>query len=103
SKSGNTWVGFDFGKSHRITRYVIRHAGSNAGLDPALNSRDGRVQASEDGKTWKNIGLIKGNTLDVTDVDCTPVTARYFRYAITGAGSDGKGRIADVEVYGSRN
>ncbi|RYD19487.1 MAG: protein containing Coagulation factor 5/8 type, partial [Verrucomicrobiaceae bacterium] len=102
SKSGNTWVGFDFGKSHRITRYVIRHAGSN-GMDPALNTKDGRVQASEDGKTWKNIGLIKGNTLDVTDVDCAPVTARFFRYAITSPGNDGKARIADMEVYGSRN
>ncbi len=102
SKSGNTRVGFDFGKSHRISRYVIRHAGSN-GMDPSLNTRDGRVQVSEDGKSWKNIGLIKGNTLDVTDVDCSPVSARYFRYAITGAGKDGTGRIADVEVYGSRN
>ncbi|RYD34822.1 MAG: protein containing Coagulation factor 5/8 type, partial [Verrucomicrobiaceae bacterium] len=102
SRSGNTWVGFDFGKSHRISRYVIRHAGTS-GLDPALNTRDGRVQVSEDGKSWKNIGLIKGNALDVTDVDCSPVSARYFRYAITAAGNDGKGRIADMEIYGSRN
>lgn len=101
SKSGNTWVGFDFGKSHRITRYVIRHAGSN-GQDPALNTRDCRVQTSEDGKTWKNLGLIKGNTVDVTDVDCAPVSARYFRIAITAPGNDGKARIADIEVYGSR-
>ena len=102
SKSGNTWVGFDFGKSHRINRYVIRHAGSN-GQEPALNTKDARVQASEDGKSWRNIGLIKGNTLDVTDVDCAPVSARYIRIAVTNPGNDGKARIADVEIYGSRN
>lgn len=102
SKGGNTWVAFDFGKSHRISRYLIRHAGSN-GMDPGLNTRDCRVQSSEDGKSWKNIGLVKDNTLDVTDVDCAPVSARYFRIAITAPGNDGKARIADIEVYGSRN
>lgn len=101
SQIETAWLGFDFGGSFKISRYVIRHAGAN-GMDRKLNTRDYTVAASADGKVWKNIDAFKGNTDNVTDVGFRPVTARYVKITVYDAGADGIARIADVEVFGSR-
>ena len=78
----------------------MRHAEA-AGLDLELNSRDFMVETSLDGETWTTIGTHVGNTAPVTDINITPIEARYMRVNVTNGGADGFVRIGDIEVYGA--
>jgi hypothetical protein len=78
---------------------VIRHAGES-GLNRNLNTRSYLVQASTDGKSWKNIDVFKGNQDNVTDVEFPAVSARLVKITVNDAGADSTARIADVEIYG---
>jgi hypothetical protein len=102
SEEGAKWLRFDFGGTHRIGRYVIRHAGSS-GMGRDHNARDFTVRASADGKSWKTIDTFRGNTEDVTDVELEPVDARYVMIAVDDAGGDSTARIAEVEIFGTRD
>ena len=97
---GKAWIQFDFKKKYLISRYVVRHAG-NAGLPDSLNTRDFKLEVSNDGKKWESADCQSGNTMPVTDVDIVPVKARYIRLSITDSGEDQRARIADIEIYGS--
>jgi hypothetical protein len=87
AKTGKSWLEFDFGDSHRLTRYVIRHAGAS-GLGREQNSRDITVEASADSRTWTTVHTVAGNKDDVTDVDLEPVDARYVKFIVNRAGAD---------------
>jgi hypothetical protein len=100
-EAGKQWLGFDFEKPHKISRYVIRHAGET-GMNRDRNTRAYTVQASLDGKSWKAIDALKSNAENVTDVEIPAVTARYVKITITDAGEDATARIADVEIYGTK-
>jgi hypothetical protein len=100
TNEGKGWVQLDFMESYQISRYVVRHAEA-AGLDFELNSRDFTVEASLDGETWTKIGTHISNTAPVTDINITPIEARYVRVNVTNGGTDGFVRIGDIEVYGA--
>ncbi len=100
TNEGTGWVQLDFKDSYQISRYVVRHAEA-AGLDLELNSRDFMVETSLDGETWTTIGTHVGNTAPVTDINITPIEARYMRVNVTNGGADGFVRIGDIEVYGA--
>jgi hypothetical protein len=93
SEANDPWLGFDFGEPRRISRCVVRHAGDDA------NTRDFTIRTSSDGSSWKTLAAVRGNAAYVTDVEISPVSARYLKLVI----ADGTtARIADVEVFGSR-
>ena len=101
SAAGTTpWVAADFGGLRRIGRCVLRHAGDH-GLSGAWNTRDFTLLGSLDGKAWKTIGRVHGNTANVSDVEFPPVEVRQLRLRIDHAGADGRVRIADWEIHGS--
>ncbi|WP_035602119.1 discoidin domain-containing protein [Haloferula sp. BvORR071] len=100
-KEGKQQLDLDLGGDYLVSRCVIRHAG-DAGLDPALNTREFALQASTDGKSWKTIHVVKGNKDRVSDWDLPPVKAKQLRVLINNAGADGKARIGEVEVFGKR-
>ncbi|MDR1096930.1 MAG: discoidin domain-containing protein [Tannerella sp.] len=100
ASKGKKWIQFDFKKTYRISRYVIRHAGVND-IDSSYNTKDFTVEVSLDGKKWITADRQTNNVSDVTDRDITPVQARYVRVLITDAGMDGVARIGDMEIYGS--
>ena len=99
SAKGKRWLGLDFGTPKEIRRYVVRHAGDGGG-DRGLNTRAFTVEASLDGKVWKRVHKVTGNRDNVTDVDLTPVKARYVKVTIDDAGADSTARIAEVEIFG---
>lgn len=99
SSPGRAWLEFDLGKSHRISRYVVRHAGAS-GMKRELNTRKLSLATSANGQSWTLIDQREDNTADVTDVDLDPVEGRYLRLTIDDPGSDSVARIADVEIYG---
>ena len=99
SPKGEKWIQFDFQKTYLMNRYVIRHAGAVNGMDETFKAKSFKVETSEDGKKWTLVGEQHNNRASVTDVDFTPVKARYIRINIA---ADGKAvGIADVEIYGS--
>ncbi|MCW1885658.1 GxGYxYP family putative glycoside hydrolase [Luteolibacter flavescens] len=93
------WLGFDFGAPKEVRRYVIRHAG-DGGAEESRNSRAFTIQSSMDGKSWKQVHKVTGNLHNVTDIDLSPVKARYFKVTIDDAGADSTARIAEVEIFG---
>lgn len=99
SNEGEKWIQIDFGKTYEISRYVLRHAGTN-GLDVSLNTKDYKVLVSENGEKWTEADKYTGNTENVTDIDIDPVKARYLKIEITNPGDDEIARLADIEVYG---
>jgi hypothetical protein len=100
SPKGKKWIQFDFKKAYLINRYVIRHAGFG-GMDKSYNTKTFDVEISNDGKKWQVVNRQFNNKSDVTDVDISPVEARYVRVNIINPGRDGIARIGDMEIYGS--
>ena len=86
---------YSFEKEYTIDRYVVKHAGM-CGLDKALNTKDFTFEVSVDGSTWTVADEQKGNTCDMSDMDITPVQAKFARIKI----ADSKATIVDVEIYG---
>ncbi|GHT67539.1 hypothetical protein AGMMS50239_30900 [Bacteroidia bacterium] len=101
SAKGKKWIRFDFGETYKLNRYVVRHA-ETSGLDKDYNTGAFQIETSVDGKKWQIADKQSGNDSAVTDVDFTPVQARYVRLTVTDAGKDGIARICDVEIYGSK-
>lgn len=95
SGSAEPWLKFDFGASHRLSRYVIRHA------DEAGPGKF-RIQTSSDGTSWTTIDTRRDHTAKVTDIDLAPVSARHLRILLDEPGTGSPARVADVEIYGSR-
>ena len=99
SVKGDKWIQFDFAKPYSISRFVIRHAGDVNGMNENYKAKAFVVETSQDGKKWKAAYEQNNNQLNTTDIDITPVTARYIRLRI----NDKKGvAISDIEIYGSR-
>jgi hypothetical protein len=92
-------VTLGFGGPRRVHRCVIHHAGA-AGMDRANNSRALTLEAQADDGTWQEIGRIRGNADDVSDVEFPPVRAKALRVTVTDAGADAIPRIAELQVYG---
>lgn len=100
SKKDKKWIQFDFKRAYSLNRYVIRHAGVS-GMDKSYNIKAFNLESSMDGKNWRKVDEQSNNKLDVTDIDFSPVEARYLRINIIDSGKDKVARIADVEVYGA--
>jgi hypothetical protein len=99
SSTGPAWLEFDLGKSFRITRYVVRHAGAS-GMDRRWNTRKHSLAVSTDGRSWTTIDRREDNSDEVTDIDLDPVEGRYLRLIIDVSGADSIARIGEVEIYG---
>lgn len=97
--TGRQLIYFDFRKPFLIDRCVIRHAGA-AGLSPSLNTRSFSIETSMDNIIWEKVKTCFNNAGNVSDVDLTPVRARYVRLRIIDPGDDNRARIGDVEIYG---
>jgi hypothetical protein len=99
SPNGKKWIQFDFSKMYKINRYVIRHAGDVNGMSESFRAKSFRIETSEDGKKWKLADRQLNNRAGVTDMDITPVKARYVRISLLD--NNNAIGIADVEIYGS--
>lgn len=95
------WIVIDFEKEVIISSVTIKHA--EAGHESAdWNTKDFRLQVSNDGINWKDVALVRNNTKGVSTHSFAPVKARFFRLFIeipTQVG-DKAARIYEIEVYG---
>ncbi len=99
--SGTHWISIDLGRQFYINQVVVKHA--EAGGESAnYNTRDYKIQVSDDNVNWTDYWTITGNTA-ATNVSNMSASARYVRLYITQGtqtGYDGLARIYDFEVYG---
>ena len=95
------WLQLDLGESHAIDKFVVKHA--EAGGEKAkLNTKDFKIQISDDGINWKDAVVVKDNNEAITVHPVEDINGRYVRlYIINGTNKGGKGvRIYEFEVYG---
>lgn len=101
--SGAYTLDVDLGAGHTIGRWVVKHA-AVAGDSPLLNTRDYKLQVSNNGTDFTDVAgtnaSVSGNTENVTDLTLgTPAVGRYFRLHISDAGADDIARIAAFDLY----
>jgi hypothetical protein len=100
SHASRRWLRVDLGAPMTVGRFVVRHAA--AGGEPAAyNTRAYTIQVSTDGKTWKTVVTVKGNTDAVTTNTIAVTTARYIRLNVTTPAQNrsSAARIYELEVY----
>ncbi|MCD9026191.1 discoidin domain-containing protein [Cohnella silvisoli] len=103
SGTGTQSLTVDLGQKHTLDRWVVKHAGANWGND-LNNTKDFKLQVSNDGTTFTDVDTVSGNTEKATDRGFASVVGRYVRLNITQGtqtGGDGKARIQEFRVYGS--
>jgi hypothetical protein len=85
-----------------LKRWVVKHAGAG-GESAIYNTRDFKLQVSNDGINFTDVDTVTGNSTNITDRNIN-TNARYVRLYITQGtqiGYDGYARIDDFEVYGT--
>ena len=99
SDEGDKWVVIDLEEEYKLSRYILQNAATGY-YKKELNTKDYKVQASTDGKEWKDIDVVTGNTSNIVDKMTEEFTARYVRLLITNPGEDGVARVQEFEVWG---
>jgi len=102
TNSGNKWLRVDLGSVQTINAWQVRHAG-DGGENTGWNTRDFRLQISNDGVTWTDVDSVKDNMANITVGRIEPVKARYVRLYITDPEYvpwTGAARIYEFEIYG---
>ncbi len=92
------WMMVDLGKEYTIARWVVYHAESG-GEAAWINTRDFKLQKSDNGTDWADVDVVTGNTDAVTDRIVEPFSARYVRLYVTHGGEANVARINEFEVY----
>ncbi|MCX7749639.1 MAG: S8 family serine peptidase [Clostridia bacterium] len=93
------WLTIDLGASYDISRWVVRHAGSETA---GYITKDFKLQKSSDGTTWSDVDYVLDNTKNVSDISVRTFNARYVRLYITEACEPvhgGHARIYEFEIY----
>lgn len=99
-EKGN-WIEVDLGKETKIKELRMIHAEAG-GEAKSMNTSEYSIEVSNDGKTWRKIKDIKGNTNSVSRDDLNYELARYIRVNINKSeqGTGGATRIYEIEVLG---
>lgn len=97
---GRQWLSLDLGTPKTVNKWVVLHAGIG-GENPAWNTRNFRLQRSDNGSTWTDVDTVLNNTQNMTSTLCPTFTARYVRLAIDVAGTDATARIYEFALHNS--
>ena len=98
---GTSSITIDLGQMSTITNVVMKHAG-HGGEAKSMNTRDYRIQVSEDGTNFTEIADINGNTADMTNDKLKVSNARYVKVLVDKPTqvTDAATRIFEIEVMG---
>ena len=99
SAAGDKWLMLDLGQSYTIERWVVKHSG--VAESAIYNTRDFKLQKSDNGTIWTDVDSVTGNTANITDRSIPSFSSRYTRLYITNSGSDNGARIYELELYSS--
>ncbi len=100
TKYPNQWLQVDLGGTYTINRWRVRHAGAG-GESTGWNTRDFKLQKSDNGSTWTDVDAVTFNTANVTNRLVNPFSARYVRLYVTVPtnNTDRAARIYELELY----
>lgn len=96
------WLAVDLGMEYTISEFVVKHAEAG-GEGSTYNTRDYKIQVSNDGSAWTDVVDVKGNMSGISNHATALVTARYVRLYIIDAGGDSAARIYEFQVMGYRD
>lgn len=103
TEPGDKYITVDLWNKYDINRWVVRHAGTG-GNNVDENTRNFKLQVSNDNKTWIDVDSITGNTCDITDRFVQPTEARYVRLYVTAAAqNDDRLKIYEFSVFGKES
>ncbi|UJF31490.1 GH92 family glycosyl hydrolase [Paenibacillus hexagrammi] len=97
------WLKLDLGKVYNLNEWTLKNAAINESANsPFWNTKDFRLQKSDDGKTWVDVDVVKDNVQTIVDRYLPePVAARYIRlYVSKGAYDSNTVRLYELELYG---
>ncbi|GLX65746.1 glycoside hydrolase domain-containing protein [Paenibacillus glycanilyticus] len=96
------WLELDLGKEYVINEWVLQNAAINeSGNSPFWNTKNFRLQTSNDGETWTDVDVVTNNAQTIVDRFVTPFATRYLRLYIDKAAYDSNTvRLYELEVYG---
>ena len=89
---GDKWLKVDLQRPFYVERWQVVHEGDiyPAGEGDAMkNTKDFKLQASNNGTDWTTIDEVVGNVADFTDRDIPETEGRYWRLYITNPSQDG--------------
>ncbi len=95
------WLEVDLGQNYNVYKFVINHAGAG-GESADWNTKDFKIQLSDDGNTWTDVIDVVGNTLSTSIHSIASTSTRYVRLYITDPTQtmDVAVRLYDFEVWG---
>lgn len=100
-EGGSQSITYYLGGTYSVKELTLYHAETNS-LDSSLNTDSFTVEVSTDGKSWTKAASVSDNTARFTNVTFDAVKASYVRVTVTAAGADGRARIADIDIFGTK-
>ncbi len=96
------WLKLDLGQVYNINEWVVINAGINESNSPFWNTKNFRLQKSDDGKTWTDVDVVQNNAQTIVDRYLPePFSARYVRFYVSkGAYDSNTVRLYELELYG---
>lgn len=103
SPGNGNWIRVDLGETKTIRQYRLINAGHpDAGEASSMNTRDWRLEVSDDDETYTVVSTVRGNADNAPDIILdTPASARYVRLTVDAAEQAGQGaiRLYEFEIY----
>jgi alpha-L-fucosidase 2 len=94
-KLNGEWMTVDLGEKTDISRWAVKFGGVNGNSN--YNSRDFRLQKSDDGTSWTDADIVYGNTKAVVSRNVSEFSARYVRLLLETSTQNNAGGIAVAE------
>src|SRR5690625_521996 len=96
------WLELDLGEVYNINQWVVQNAGiGESSMYPYWNTKDFRLQKSDDGENWEDVDVVKGNIQTIVDRYVPTFSAQYVRlYIDKGAHDVDTVRVYEFELYG---
>ncbi|GGB41079.1 hypothetical protein GCM10011409_18240 [Lentibacillus populi] len=105
SGATDKWLELDLGQVYTINEWVVKNAGiGESGGYPFRNTKNFRLQKSNDGENWTDVDVVKDNVQTIVDRYVPAFSARYVRLLIDkGAYDNHTARIYEFEVFGVKD
>ncbi|MBB6636006.1 glycoside hydrolase domain-containing protein [Cohnella thailandensis] len=96
------WLKLDLGQVYNINEWVVKNAAiGESSNSPFWNTKNFRLEKSEDGVTWEDVDVVRNNAQTIVDRYVPTFSARYVRFYVdNGAYDSNTVRLYEFEVYG---
>lgn len=97
------WLKLDLGQVYTINEWVVMNAAVGESKNaPFWNTKNFRLQKSDDGTTWTDVDIVQNNAQAIVDRYLRePFSARYVRFYVSqGAYDSNTVRLYELQLYG---